>query len=200
MLLFLNPILTEQSEHFLGCLLFILLSFILVFIRYLLSLPFLPHANEVWGKVHLCAILFMGGRGGVASKGASLHLRRGLLLWEGLPPGWSASKGAASGRRGGGVWVASRGGGLHPVVGGLHPVVGRLHPVGISIQWESASRKGLHPGEFASWGGLYPAGIGQTPPPLWILDTTEYGQRAGSTRPTGMHSCYFNMNSFGLLH
>ena len=57
--------------------------------------------------------------------------------------------------------------------GGLLP--GGLHPGG----------GGLHPGD--SHQGL--GGIGQTPArDTW--DTTGYGQQAGSTHPTGMHSCF----------
>ena len=41
--------------------------------------------------------------------------------------------------------------------------------------------EGLHP-----WGGSASSGVGQTPPPS---DTTGYGQRAGGTHPTIMHSC-----------
>ena len=33
--------------------------------------------------------------------------------------------------------------------------------------------------------GLHPGGIGRTPP----SDTMGYGQQAGGTHPTGMHSC-----------
>ena len=47
---------------------------------------------------------------------------------------------------------------------------------GVCIQRGSASREGLHPGS---------AFRGKTPP----SDTTVYGQRAGGTHPTGMHSC-----------
>ena len=50
----------------------------------------------------------------------------------------------------------------------------------------SASRGSLHPGVSVSRGGLQPEGVGQTPPP----NTTGYGQRAGGTHPTGMHSCW----------
>ena len=33
-------------------------------------------------------------------------------------------------------------------------------------------------------------GVLQTPPPIYgTWDTTGYGQRAGGTHPTGMHSC-----------
>ena len=47
----------------------------------------------------------------------------------------------------------------------------------------SASSGGLHPG------GLHPGsggGVRQAPPPS---DTIGYGQRAGGTHPTIMHSC-----------
>ena len=54
---------------------------------------------------------------------------------------------------------------------------GSLHPGG-----RSASRRGrLHTGGRVCIQG---EGVGQTP-----LDTTGYGQRAGGTHPTGMHSC-----------
>ena len=62
----------------------------------------------------------------------------------------------------------SQGGGLHSG-GGLHPEGG------------SASG-GLHLGG----GGSAFGGVGQTSHP----DTMGYGQRAGSTHPTGMHSCF----------
>ena len=40
---------------------------------------------------------------------------------------------------------------------------------------------GLHPGR-----GSASRGVWADPPPS---DTVEYGQRAGGTHPTGMHSC-----------
>ena len=47
----------------------------------------------------------------------------------------------------------------------------------------SASEGGLHPGK-----GLHPElGLGRPPSDIW--DTTGYGQQAGSTHPTGMHTC-----------
>ena len=50
---------------------------------------------------------------------------------------------------------------------------------------------GLHPGRsLYQGGGLHPGGA-QTPPPP--SNTTGYGQRAGSTHPTGMHSCLLNV-------
>ena len=64
-----------------------------------------------------------------------------------------------------------------PQMGGLHLGVGSLHPGG----GESASK-----------------GVGQTPPPS---DTTGYGQRAGGTHPTGMHSCFgHKLTKFQLFH
>ena len=44
---------------------------------------------------------------------------------------------------------------------------------------------GLHPGGSAS-GGVHPEGVDRPPQG----DTTGYGQRAGGTHPTGMHSCF----------
>ena len=71
----------------------------------------------------------------------------------------------------------SQGGGLHPEGSAYRGV---QHPAGICIQG------GLHPGGLHRGGGdLHPGGgVGQTP-----SDTTGYGQRAGGTHPTGMHSC-----------
>ena len=42
----------------------------------------------------------------------------------------------------------------------------------------------LHPGDVCIRGGLHPGGMGRPP-----LNTTGYGQRAGGSHPTGMHSC-----------
>ena len=50
------------------------------------------------------------------------------------------------------------------------------------------SRGSLHPwrGVYIQWGGcLHPGGWADPPPP----STTGYGQQAGGTRPTGMHTC-----------
>ena len=66
----------------------------------------------------------------------------------------------------------SRGGGLHPLGRGF--VSGGLYPGG------SASRGG---GSASGRKGVCP-----THP----LDTTGYGQREGSTHPTGMHSCLYS--------
>ena len=54
------------------------------------EVSFLPPANEVWGKVmflHLCVILFTGGRGWLTSQHAS------QVTW----PGESASRGLQAG-------------------------------------------------------------------------------------------------------
>ena len=64
--------------------------------------------------------------------------------------------------------------------GGSHDQ-GILHPQGICIQ-----------GKVCLQGGLPPGGIGQTPPlqDTWdTCDTTGYGQQAGGTHSSGMHSC-----------
>ena len=58
---------------------------------------------------------------------------------------------------------------------------------------------GLHPGRSAS------RGVGQTPPPPPPpqSDTKGYGQRAGGTHPTWMHSCLqriFTCDSYGRLN
>ena len=47
-------------------------------------------------------------------------------------------------------------------------------------------RGGLHTGGSASRGVSIQGGWADPPP----SDTTGYGQRAGGTQPTGMHSCY----------
>ena len=67
---------------------------------------------------------------------------------------------------------------------GLHPGVG-LHRGGPASEWVCIGG-GLHPGGPNPGGGPASRGVGQTPPQL---DTTRYGQRAGGTHPTGMHSC-----------
>ena len=65
--------------------------------------------------------------------------------------------------------------GRHPL--GRHTPLGR-HPLG------------RHPhGQTPPWADILP---GQTPPAQCILG---YGQQAGSTHPTGMHSC-FKLNFF----
>ena len=53
----------------------------------------------------------------------------------------------------------------------------------LSVSHSVHSREGLHPG------GATSGRVGQTPPRPQ-LDTAGYGQRAGDTHPTGMHSCY----------
>ena len=50
---------------------------------------------------------------------------------------------------------------------------------------------GLHP---CIQGGLHPGrGLGRPPPPP--SDTIGYGQQAGGTHPTGMHSCFKRFSS-----
>ena len=50
---------------------------------------------------------------------------------------------------------------------------------------------GLHPGRAASRGDLPAGGLGRPP------STTGYGQQAGGTHPTGMHSSSnLHLNSF----
>ena len=49
------------------------------------------------------------------------------------------------------------------------------------------TRGGLHPGGSAFMGVCVQGG-GQTPLPRDTWDTTGYGQQAGGTHPTGMHS------------
>ena len=107
------------------------------------------------------------------------------------------------------VFVCLRGGGggggaLHTGGVCIHGVVciqGRvfiqvdLHPGGSAF----GGRGGLYPGDSASTGrGLHPGkglhpGRGLDPgwaePPPSQSDTMGYGQRAGGTHPTGMHSC-----------
>ena len=65
-----------------------------------------------------------------------------------------------------------------------------LHPGGGSASGWACIGVGLHRGGSASRGaesrgGPHPGGLGRPPQ----LDTTRYGQRAGGTHPTGMHSC-----------
>ena len=62
-----------------------------------------------------------------------------------------------------------------------------------SIHHRSHDQEGLHPGggSAAKGGGLHPGGyackgVGQTPIRLRYMG---YGQQAGDTHPTGMHSC-----------
>ena len=47
--------------------------------------------------------------------------------------------------------------------------------------------EGLHPGRESASRGVCLKGVGQNPPPQ--LNTVGYGQQAGGTHPTGMHSC-----------
>ena len=69
------------------------------------------------------------------------------------------------------------------------------------LQGRSASRGGLHPGEWSAYRGvLHPGGslgippqglpmeVGQTQP-RDTLDTMGYGQQAGGMHPAEMHSC-----------
>ena len=85
--------------------------------------------------------------------------------------------------------LSAEGGGLHP--GGL-PRGGGSASRGICIQGVCI-QGGLHlrGGGVCIQGGLHPVGGGCA----WGLgrppqsDTTGYGQRAGGTHPTGMHSC-----------
>ena len=49
--------------------------------------------------------------------------------------------------------------------------------------------RGLPPGSLRLEGGSVFRGLGR-PPPLDTWDTMGYGQQAGSTHPTGTHSCY----------
>ena len=63
-----------------------------------------------------------------------------------------------------------------PVCHSVHR--GDLHPGGSTFKGVCI-QGGLHPGE----GGLNSVGLGR-PPPRYM----GYGQRAGSTHPTGMHS------------
>ena len=70
----------------------------------------------------------------------------------------------------------STGGGLHSWGGGVC-IQGMVCIQG----WSASGGVCIH----ASRRGLHPGGVGQTPPQL---DTTGYGQRAGGTHPTGMHS------------
>ena len=86
------------------------------------------------------------------------------------------------------------GGGLHLEGSasreGLHPGEGSASRGGVCIRG-----RGLHPGEGSASGeevciqgrGLHPAGLARTPP----SDTMGYGQRVGSTHPTGIHSCSY---------
>ena len=65
-----------------------------------------------------------------------------------------------------------------------------------SVHRGALHRGGLHPrsllpGFVCIQEGLHPGGFGQTPLPL--SDTTGYGQRAGGTHHTGMHSCFLSI-------
>ena len=75
--------------------------------------------------------------------------------------------------------------GLRKLLPPANEVLGKvmfLHLCVILFTGGSASREGgLHPGEVCIQGGLV-----RPPSPS---DTTGYGQRAGGTHPTGMHSC-----------
>ena len=71
-------------------------------------------------------------------------------------------------------------------------VIPFAHGGGVCIQGEGLPRGGgLVGGGSTSRGALHQGvcmgGAGQ--PPLLQSDTMGYGQRAGSTHPTGMHSC-----------
>ena len=68
---------------------------------------------------------------------------------------------------------------LHPGGWGLH--AGRL-PGGVCIQGEKGAPRGV-----CIQGSLNGGVDLSRPPPQ--SDTTVYGQRAGGTRPTGMHFC-----------
>ena len=72
---------------------------------------------------------------------------------------------------------------VHGGRGSASSGVGGLHPVGLGV----CIRGSPHPGEVCieGGGGLHPGVVGQTPP--------GYGQRAGGTHPTGMHSCLLCM-------
>ena len=91
----------------------------------------------------------------------SVHMGVGNLHPGGLHPWGSASMG---------VYLLHNFRKLANVIGSISEV--RTH----YLIGGSASSEGLHPGS---------AFRGQTPP----SDTTVYGQRAGGTHPTGMHSC-----------
>ena len=63
--------------------------------------------------------------------------------------------------------------------GGVHPYRGIQ---GVCIQWGGGGG-----GSASRWKrDLHPGGLGRPPPPS---DTMGYGQQAGGTHPTGMHSC-----------
>ena len=75
-----------------------------------------------------------------------------------------------------------------------------LHLEGVCILGGSASGESASRGSgvcIQGWGGLHPGGLGRPP---W--DTTGYGQKAGGTHPTGMHSslCLAKTNTWIICH
>ena len=85
-------------------------------------------------------------------------------------------------------------GGCLPLVLGdvCHPLPRQIPP------WANPRADTLSPGQTPPWADTPPT-PGQTPPlssagihthPPSLVDTTGYGQQAGGTHPTGMHSCF----------
>ena len=123
---------------------------------------FLPPANEVWGNViflHLSVILFTGGGS----------------TWAGTPP-----------RQ------------VHPP-GRYTPLPGQVHPLGrynppAGTPWGGKLPWAGTPPQAGTSPGRYTPGQVHTPPwtgtlPPGALHAGRYGQQAGGTHPTGMHSC-----------
>ena len=140
---------------------------------------FLPPANEVWGKViflHLFVILFTGGS-----------------TWAGapeqVPPGRYTPPGAVHAGR-----YGQQAGSMHPT--GMHSCYHNYHktnpPRQVIIHPPGRySPRQVHPpppGRYTPQQVQPPAG---TPPP-GAVHAGRYGQQAGGTHPTGMHSCYHN--------
>ena len=81
--------------------------------------------------------------------------------------------------------------------GQVHPpgryTPGQVYPLG-----RYTPQAGTPPGRYTSWAGAPPWRVHPqegTPPgqvhPLRAVHAGRYGQQAGGTHPTGMHSCYF---------
>ena len=148
----------------------------------------LPPANEVWGKViflHQFVILFTGGACVVAPGGGHAWLLLGghaWLLWGGMH---GCSWGVCVVAPGGHAWLL--GGACMVAPGGMHDCSGghAWFYLGACVVLFKGGMRGFIQGGrawFYSGGACMVFSV--------FPDTMRYGQWAGGTYPTWMHSCF----------
>ena len=146
----------------------------------------LPLGNEVWGKVifSVACVKNPVHRGSTwAGTPRQVHPRAGTPPWAGTPPSRQVHPPSPQAGTPPGRYTTLQADTPPSPQAGTPPPLGRYTPPWVGTPpWASTPPGQVNP----PWAGKSP----QAGTPPGVVHAGRYGQQAGGTHPTGMHSCF----------